>query len=122
MGEASRRGTREERAAQARAISKRKLGEQRARAFNDMRNRALRSLDPGTVERFLLFWNQPVPQHWPTPLDPYVLIHNARLQVADMLPEEKELSAKWLLDNKQPLPEGITYVDGKLEGVKYAGQ
>jgi hypothetical protein len=93
----------------------------RAAAYNEMRDAALRSLDPGVMERFLLFWGNPCPYPLMRRDVYYAMAHIARLQIKHFTHEEKLISAQWLVENgdEYKLPNGITFENGELKGTEY---
>lgn len=86
--------------------------------FRMERDAVLRSLSVEGMLKLLVKWNQPVPKNWGDPLAPLAIMHAARVQLPSFSYEEKIASARWLANNKFPLPPPWVYRDGKLYGPK----
>lgn len=73
------------------------------------------------MDALFLRWKRPLPKMWGTdkPNVQLAVMHMARLHVPEMTPDEKMLSAKWLVANGYSFTPGIELKDGKLTGVPY---
>lgn len=93
--------------------------QERGIQYHADRIEALKSLDLKVWRVFALRWNlaPPFPGGWDAERTLYAVMHKTRLSLpAFFTEEERTISAQWCFDNVVDLPEGLTFVDGKLSG------